>query len=107
MAAYLVQASYTAESWSALIKNPQDRSKAVAGAVRKLGGKIGKFYMSFGEYDIVGVIEMPDHVGAAAFAMAVSAGGACKSVKTTPLIDIADAVEAMSKAAACGYKPAS
>jgi uncharacterized protein with GYD domain len=107
MASYLVQVSYTPEAWSAMIKNPQDRSKAVAGAVRKLGGKVGAFYMCFGEHDIVGVIDMPDHIGAAAFSMAVAAGGACKSVKTTPLIPIADAVEAMSKAATCGYKPAS
>jgi uncharacterized protein with GYD domain len=89
-----------------MVQNPQDRSKAVAGAIRKLGGKIGTFYAAFGDHDIVGVIEMPDNVSAAAFSIAVAAGGACKSVKTTPLIPMADMVEAMSKAATCGYKPA-
>jgi hypothetical protein len=48
---------------------------------------------------------MPDSVSAAAFAMAIAGGGACKSVKTTPLIGLADAMDAMAKAAACGYKP--
>jgi hypothetical protein len=33
-------------------------------------------------------------------------GGACKSVKTTPLLTIAEGIEAMKKAAECGYRPA-
>jgi hypothetical protein len=48
---------------------------------------------------------MPDNVGAAAFAFAVAAGGACKSVKTTPLLSVADGMEAMKKAGGSGYKP--
>ena len=106
MASYLLQVSYAPQAWAAMIQNPQDRSKAVAGAIGKLGGKIEKFYLAFGDYDIVGVVEMPDNVSAAAFSMAVSAGGACTSVKTTPLISMDEALQAMSKAAACGYKPA-
>jgi uncharacterized protein with GYD domain len=62
--------------------------------------------MSFGEYDLVGMLEMPDNVSAAAFAMAIAAGGACKSVKTTPLLTIEEGLKAMGKAARCGYKPA-
>jgi uncharacterized protein with GYD domain len=54
MASYLLQVAYTPAAWSAMINKPQDRSKAVAGAVRKLGGKVEKFWMSFGEYDVVG-----------------------------------------------------
>jgi uncharacterized protein with GYD domain len=106
MASYLLQVAYTPEAWSAMIANPQDRSKAVSSAVKKLGGKVEKFWMSFGDYDIVGVVDMPDSVSAAAFAMAVAAGGACKSVKTTPLLSQGEAIEAMGKAATCGYKPA-
>jgi hypothetical protein len=37
--------------------------------------------------------------------MAVLAGGACKSVKTTPLLKVEEAMEAMKKAGDCGYKP--
>ena len=40
----------------------------------------------FGDYDLIGVVDMPDSISAAAFSMAVAAGGACKSVKTTPLL---------------------
>jgi hypothetical protein len=48
---------------------------------------------------------MPDNVSAAAFAMAIAGGGACKSVKTTPLMTGEEAVAAMKKAGGSGYKP--
>jgi len=106
MASYLVQVGYTPEAWSAVMKNPQDRSEAVRPAIEKLGGKIERFWMSFGEYDIIGVVEMPNNVSAAAFAIAISAGGACRNVKTTPLLTIEEGVEAMKQAGTCGYKTA-
>jgi uncharacterized protein with GYD domain len=106
MSHFLLQVSYTPEAWAAMVANPQDRSVAVQGAIEKLGGRMEKFWLSFGDYDIVGVVEMPDSVSAAAFSMAVSGGGACKSVKTTPLLTTAEGIEAMKKAATCGYRPA-
>ena len=105
MAQFLVQVSYTPESWAAMVHNPQDRSQAVQGAIEHLGGKVERFWLSFGEYDIIGVIDMPTEVDAAAFSMAIMAGGACKAVKTTALLSTEQGVHAMKKAAACGYKP--
>lgn len=105
MADYLVQLSYSSAAWAALIKRPENRVEAVQKVVEKLGGTIGGFWMSFGDHDMVGVVEMPDNVSAAAFAMAVSAGGACQGVKTTPLLRIEEGMKAMKKAGACGYKP--
>jgi uncharacterized protein with GYD domain len=104
MAYYLVQVSYTPEAWAAMIKNPQDRAQAVKSAIEKLGGRMERFWLSFGDYDIIGITEMPDSVGAAAFAMAIAAGGACKATKTTPLLTFEEGMEAMKKAATCGYK---
>jgi hypothetical protein len=37
--------------------------------------------------------------------VAIAAGGSCKSVKTTPLLSIEDAMSAMKKAGGSGYKP--
>ena len=106
MAHYLFQLSYTSEAWAALVADPQDRSKAVQGPLHKLGGKIESAWMAFGDADLVGVLSLPDNVSAAAFAMAVSAGGACRFIKTTPLMTVAEGIEAMKKAASCGYKSA-
>jgi uncharacterized protein with GYD domain len=106
MAHYLFQVAYTPLGTAALVNNPQDRADAVRAPIEKLGGKVENFWFSFGDYDVVGIIEMPDNVSAAAFAMAVSAGGACKAVKTTPLLSTQEGLAAMRKAAACGYRAA-
>jgi len=106
MPSYLVQVAYTSETVAALIKKPQDRAEAVRKPIEKLGGKLVGGWLSFGDYDVVVVIEMPDNASAAAFSMAIAGGGACKSVKTTPLIAIDEGHEAMKKAGASGYKPA-
>jgi uncharacterized protein with GYD domain len=63
--------------------------------------------MSFGESDVIGVAQMPDNISAAAFAMAISAGGACRSVKTTPLMTMEEGQAAMKKAAGSKYRPPS
>lgn len=107
MASYLLQVGYNPEAWSAMIQNPQDRSAAIKAPVEKLGGRVERFWLSFGDYDVVGIVEMPDSVSAAAFSMAVAAGGSCRAVRTTPLLTSAEGLEAMKKAATCGYKPIS
>ena len=103
---FLEQVAYTSEGWGALVKNPQNRIEAVRPAIEKLGGKIESAWFAFGDYDVVLILQMPDNVNAAAIAIAFAAGGACKSVKTTPLITIAEGVEAMKKAATAGYRAA-
>jgi uncharacterized protein with GYD domain len=105
MSSYLLQVGYTPEAWTAMIQSPQDRSAAIKAPVEKLGGKVERFWLSFGDYDIVGIVEMPDSVSAAAFSMAVAAGGACRTVRTTPLLSATEGMEAMKKAASCGYQP--
>ena len=70
-----------------------------------MGGRIESAYYAFGEYDVVGIMEMPDPVSAAAFSLAASAGGAVKAIKTTPLLTIEDGIAAMQKAAGAGYRP--
>ena len=84
MAKYLVQAAYTSEVWAAQISNPQNRLEAVGAVANRLGGKIDAFYVAFGEYDIVGIVDFPDNVSEAAFSIAVASGGAVKALKTTP-----------------------
>jgi uncharacterized protein with GYD domain len=106
MPSYLLQVSYTAEALAAMIKKPQNRGEAVRKSIEKLGGSIQGFWLSFGDHDVVAIIEMPDNVSAAAFALAAAGGGACKSVKTTPLLSAEDGMVAMKQAGNSGYKPA-
>ncbi|MGA7524395.1 MAG: GYD domain-containing protein [Acidobacteriaceae bacterium] len=105
MPSYLVQVSYTSASIAALVKKPQSRSDVVAVAVKKLGGTMGPFYLCFGDYDTVGIVDLPDNVSAAAFALAIAAGGSCSDVKTTPLLSLDEGMAALKKAGTSGYKP--
>ena len=107
MAHYLVQVAFTAEAWANMSRNPQDREQAVRPVAERLGGTLQCAYWSFGEYDIVAILDMPDNVSAAAFSVAGSAGGAIKAVKTTPLITMDEGIEVMKKAADIGYQPPS
>ena len=104
MPSYLIQLAYTPGAWAAMVKQPQNRLEAVRPVVEKLGGKFEHAWLAFGEYDIVGVIELPENTDAAAFAMAVAAGGAAKTFKTTPLLTMDEGVEAMRKAQETGYR---
>jgi uncharacterized protein with GYD domain len=103
---YLQQVAYSPEGWEALVEKPQNRIEAVRPAIEKLGGKIESAWFAFGDYDVVLIIQMPTNVDASAIAMAFAAGGACKAVKTTPLLTVEEAVEAMKKAAGAGYRAA-
>jgi uncharacterized protein with GYD domain len=104
MSAYLLQVAYTQQALSALIAEPQDRTQALKKNVKNLGGKLVNSWFSFGEYDLVVVVEFPDNVSAAAWSLAVAAGGALKSIKTTPLLSIEEGLEAFKKAPESGYK---
>ena len=103
---FLQQVAYSHEGWEALVANPQNRIEAVRPAIEKLGGKIESAWFSFGDYDVVVITDLPDNISAAAIAMAFAAGGACKSVQTTPLISPEEAMQALKKAHECGYHPA-
>jgi len=109
MPLYMYQAAYTAESLAAQLKHPQNRVEAVGRAVcEAVGGKLIGGWYCFGDYDLVIVVDVPDNESMAAIALAISAGGALKSAKTTVLMTGAEAVAGMKKADAVAkvYKPA-
>src|SRR3954464_14066311 len=109
MPLYMYEAAYTAESWAAQMKNPQNRVEAVGrAACEAVGGKLVGGWYCFGDYDLVIIADVPDNESMAAIALAIAAGGAVKSAKTTVLMTGSEAVAAMKKAGAVAsvYKPA-
>ena len=105
MPRYMYQVAYSSEAWASLVKTPQDRIEAVRPAVQKLGGKIESAYYTFGDYDLIAIVSMPDNVAAAAFSIAASAGGSVTAIKTTPLMTIKEGMQAMRKAKRSAYEP--
>jgi uncharacterized protein with GYD domain len=109
MPLYMYQAAYTAESWAAQLKNPQNRVEAVGrAACEAVGGKLVGGWYSFGEYDLVIIADVPNNESMSAIALAIAAGGALKAGKTTVLMSGAETVAALKKAEAVAktYRPA-
>jgi uncharacterized protein with GYD domain len=105
MARYLVQAAYTSEAWATLMHEPQDRTRPVRTMVENIGGRLEAFYVSFGEYDLVSIVELPDNIAAAAVSIASSAGGAIRAIRTTPLLTIDETMQALTQAQTLDYEP--
>ena len=102
---YLWHGSYSAQTWAAMIKNPQSRHEPVRAVIEGAGGKLEALYFAFGEDDVFVLAEFPDNGSAAAASMAVTASGAMKSGSITVLMTAEEAVEAMKKAGGIAYRP--
>jgi len=105
MAYYALQAAYAPMGWAAMLKDPQHRLEAVRPVIERLGGSIVNGWLSFGEYDVLVVCQLPDNISAAALSMAISAGGAIKAVKTVPLMTFEEGLQALRKAKQAEYSP--
>ena len=86
MAKYLYQANYTTEGAKGLLKDGGSRRREVIEQMTTaLGGTVEAFYYAFGADDVCLIVDVPDHVTAAAASLAVSASGAV-SIRTTVLL---------------------
>jgi len=100
----MTQFSYTAQAWAALAKQPEDREKALAGLIERMGGRSLSFYYCFGEYDGVFTYEAPDDATAAAMVIAAISPGHVKDIRTTKLLTMQDTLEVMRKAGGASYR---
>ena len=104
MALYLTRFSYTAETWSRLAKNPEDRREAARKYIESVGGKLHGFWYAFGPYDGYNLWEAPDNVSVAAVAIAIGGGGALSKIETTSLLTVEETLDALRLAQKVGYR---
>jgi uncharacterized protein with GYD domain len=97
MALYMYQASYTAKSMAAQLKEPEDPVEAIRSALEDVGAELLVAGFPFGEYDVLVVYAAPDDVTAASVAMAVAAAGEVRSAKTTRLLSGQEWLESLRK----------
>jgi uncharacterized protein with GYD domain len=99
--------SYTAESATAMIDRPSDRSAAAKALVESLGGTQEAFYWMQGKHDGFLIANLPDGVAAAALAAAVGATGAVGGIQTHQIFDRDEQATIVQQAAAArkAYKP--
>jgi uncharacterized protein with GYD domain len=104
MSLYLARFGYTADAWAALIREPQDREAAIRPMFEKAGATLHGLWYAFGEYDGYVLYDAPDVASATAISVAVCSSGAISSFATTPLITVAEMVEALKRAAGLEYR---
>ena len=107
MPRYLFQAAYTADSWATQVKNHLNPTERIRPLVEECGGRLESLFYSFGDYDLVLILDMPDDESAAAISLAATAGGSLRAAQTTRLLDVEEGMSAMRKAEQAGriYSP--
>ena len=103
MPKYLFQASYIGEGLKGLLtEGGSKRREKVEQTVKGKGGTLEAFYYAFGEDDVFAIVDLPDNVSTAAFALTVNASGAAR-VKTTVLLTPEEVDQATKKS--IDYRP--
>ncbi|KMS74787.1 GYD domain protein [Streptomyces viridochromogenes] len=88
MPKFLIQATYTPDGAKGLLKEgASGRRAAVDRVVNDLGGKVEAMYFTFGEDDLVCIIDFPDAISMAAVSLTVKASGALHT-QATPLLTL-------------------
>lgn len=78
MGTYISLINYTQDGIAAVKESPK-RLSVVKRLAKKLGGKIKRFHLTIGEYDLVVIYEMPDEATAAKFLLTVGSVGALRT----------------------------
>ena len=103
MPKYLIQASYTADGAKGLLKDGgTKRRQAAEAAIKSAGGTLESFYYAFGDADVYGIIDAPDHATMVGASVAINASGAVV-IKTTVLMTPEEVDQAVKKTVA--YTP--
>jgi uncharacterized protein with GYD domain len=105
MPLFLIQFTYSAEAWKALVRNPEDRTPFVESLAKSVGARVVSHYYHLGEYDGTLIVEAPDDATANAVVFAAVANGAVGSTRTTRVVSPKELLEALGKAGKAHYSP--
>lgn len=98
MPLYMTQFAYSHEAWTELARQPEERAEAVRALLDRFGGRLHAFYYALGDYDGLFIYEAPDETTATAALIAEFSAGRVRALKTTTLLPMERALEAMQRA---------
>ena len=97
MPKYLFEASYSSDGTKGLLKEGGTQRVAnLEKTLQTIGGKLESFYFVFGDKDVVGIVDLPDNVSAAALSLGINASGLV-TLKTHVLMTPAEMDQAAKK----------
>ena len=91
MPIYMSQGRYSRDAIKGLMASTEDRTEVVSKLIQSAGGRLISYYVSFGEYDWMIIVEAPNEKAVSATIIAAAASGAVTDTKTTILMSGSDA----------------
>lgn len=105
MAKYLVLFNLTGQSIKRFVAKPSDRAAVVRELAESMGGSLESYYWMFGQYDGMGIFELPDSHTMAALCLAATSSGAFAHFETHELIEASDLAGIAERAERIAYQP--
>jgi uncharacterized protein with GYD domain len=99
MPVYITQGRYSREAIKGMIVRPEDRAEALSRHMAKAGGRVIGYYLTFGEYDFLTIIEAPSQTQMAAALLAAAGAGGVSDLRTTLAMTSVEAKGAFAAAA--------
>lgn len=111
MTFYITQGCYSSRAMAGMLKKPEDRSAAVEKLAAAAGAKLIGYYVTFGEYDFLVIMEGGKgrtELDTMAALMTAGATGGVTNLRTTVAVSSKDSVKAMKAASKMvkGFEPA-
>ena len=105
MTKFVVFFTFKGETIKALMNKPTDRAAAVREMAGAAGGQMEAYYLMFGSWDGMVIIDVPDSRAAASVSLATASSGAFARVETHELIEPSELPDLLSRAAELNYAP--
>ena len=103
---FLIQFSYASHSIKEMIGQPDlDRAAQASAMVASLGAKLLGYWIAFGEFDGVVLLDAPDNSTIASIGIAIGSTGEVSRLETTVLLNMDEAQKAIRKAATATHLP--
>jgi uncharacterized protein with GYD domain len=98
MSTFIIQGNYSQDAMRGMLANPENREDAVARLFKEIEGKLLAYYVTFGQYDFLVVVEAPDEQAVLAALAVVAATGGVTNLCTTTALSTKEAKKAFEAA---------
>ena len=98
MSTYIIQGRYTRDAIKGMIVKPEDRADAISRLLAKAGGRLNAYYLTFGEYDFLAIVEAPSETQMAAVLLAAASSGGLSDLRTMLALSSVEAKGAFTAA---------
>ena len=105
MAKYLIEYTIANQTFTGMLKNPENRLEVLKPIFKAAGCNLEEEYSSGIENKAYLIVESPDLNSVYTVGLNFLASGAASSLKYIPLITMSDSVDMCKKAASLGYRP--